>query len=201
MMEQKATQEQYQSKGKIESIREALHVGYTKPDPEVVKTFREDLKTSDEGLSYLKGRGLSDDTIEHFKLGYDKTKNAISIPVYKRGELINLRYRFLGTVDGPKYTQTKGCEVWLYNDEGLSIGLKKRGILIVEGEFDLMSAWQAGFKNVISPASGKDSYGVWLEQLDAIAKVYIAYDNDKAGKGASKDMADRIGVDKSFEIL
>ena len=73
-------------------------------------------------------------------------------------------------------------------------------VLIVEGEFDLMSTWQHGIKNVISPASGKDSYGIWLEQLDHIPKVYIAYDNDTAGKEASMKMADRIGIDKCFEV-
>ena len=80
-----------------------------------------------------------------------------------------------------KYTQEKGCEVWIYNEDGISRGQSKGGVLITEGEFDCMSAWQAGFKNVISPASGKDSYGVWIELLDSIPKVYIAYDNDKAG--------------------
>ena len=37
--------------------------------------------------------------------------------------------------------------------------------------------------------------------LDSIPKVYIAYDNDKPGKTASMQMADRIGTEKSFEVV
>lgn len=64
-----------------------------------------------------------------------------------------------------------------------------------------MTVWQSGHRAVISPASGKDSYGVWLELLDPIAKVYIAYDNDKGGKESALKMAERIGVEKSMEVF
>ncbi|NHZ84598.1 MAG: AAA family ATPase [Planctomycetia bacterium] len=186
---------------KISSIRETLSGSYQKPSTEKVEGFIKDLQESSIAKDYLfVKRGLAEQTIKHFNLGYDKEKNAISIPVYKRGELINIRYRFLDNND-MKYTQEKGCEVWLYNEDGISKGLKKGGVLIVEGEFDLISSWQAGFKNVISPASGKNSYGVWLELLDNIPKVYIAYDNDKPGKSASLKLSERIGVDKCMEVL
>lgn len=185
---------------KIQSIRETLAGGYKKPDPHLVDVFIESMRGHPQALEYLHGRGLSEETIKYFKLGYDKDKNAITIPVYKKGELVNIRYRYLNPESRMKYSQEKGCEVWLYHDEGISIGLEKGGVLIVEGEFDLMSAWQAGFKNVISPASGKDSYGPWIELIDPIKKVYIAYDNDKPGKAAGYDLAGRIGIDKSFEV-
>lgn len=159
-----------------------------------------DLLKQEDALMYLHKRGLIDETIQHFGLGYDKTKHAICIPVYKRGDLVNVRYRMLDEQAPSRYTQEKGCEVWLYNDDGIQRGIEKGGVLIVEGEFDLMSAWQAGLKNVVSPASGKNSYGVWIELMDAIKRVYIAYDNDSPGKAAALDMAERIGVDKSFEV-
>lgn len=147
-------------------------------------------------------RGISPETYKHFGLGYDIEKHAIAIPVFKRGELINIRYRYISPKEKqPKYTQEKGCEVWLYNEDGISKGQEKGGVLVVEGEFDLMSTWQAGIKNVISPASGKDSYGIWLELLDTIPKVYIAYDNDKPGKSAAMDLATRVGVDKCYEVI
>ena len=187
---------------KIQSIRSVIsNESFIKPEKEKLDGFIKALKENRNAQDYLLfSRGISKETADHFKLGYDETKNAIVIPVFKRGELINLRYRYLDPEKKPKYTQEKGCEIWLYNDDGISKGLKKGMVLIVEGEFDLMSAWQAGFKAVISPASGKDSYGVWLEALDAIPKVYIAYDNDKPGKGASIKLADRIGVEKCSEI-
>src|SRR3990167_7626173 len=163
---------------KIVSIRESLKQNYVRPEPLLVDKYSQCLATSNTALDYLHiGRGLSTETIENFKLGYDSARNAISIPVYRRGELINIRYRHLNPNATSKYTQEKGCEVWIYNEDGIEKGRGKGGVLIVEGEFDCMSVWQSGIKNVISPASGKDSYGVWLELVDTIHKVFISYDN------------------------
>ena len=187
---------------KIESMRGNLSVAYTKPSVEKQALLVENLKDNQSALDYLKvTRNLNQDTIDYFKLGYDIDKNAISIPVYKRGELINIRYRYIEPDKKVKYTQEKGCEVWLYHEQGLDTAKTKGGTLIVEGEFDLMSVWQAGIKNVVSPASGKESYGIWLELLDQIPKVYIAYDNDTPGRKAGMEMAERIGTDKSFELI
>lgn len=187
---------------KIASIKDTLQASYVKPNPNLVDKYREHLSNSPTALDYLHiGRGFNSETLDNFKIGYDPVRNAITIPVYKRGELINIRYRHLDPNATAKYTQEKGCEVWIYNEDGIEKGKAKGGVLVTEGEFDCMSAWQAGFKNVISPASGKDSYGVWLELLDTIPKVYIAYDNDKPGKSAGRDLADRVGTDKTFEVV
>lgn len=188
---------------KITSLQSQVGATYRKPDPELLKKLQADLVTNHVAQDYLLiERNLTQETISNFELGYDIEKNAIAIPVFKRGELINIRYRFLDPQEGrSKYTQEKDCEVWIYNEDGIQMGIKKGGVLIVEGEFDLMSAWQSGFKNVISPASGKDSYGIWLELIDNIPKVYISYDNDKPGKDASIKMAERLGQEKCFEVI
>ena len=185
----------------IKSIRETVGQGYKKPDEGKIDIFIADLLENIVALDYLRiTRGLSDDTIKHFKLGYDKTRDAISIPIYKNKELVNIKYRFLNpkTI---KYSSERGAETWLFNEDGVNRGLEKGGILIVEGEIDCMSAWQVGFKNVVSPASGKDSYGIWLERLEKIPRIYICYDNDKGGKESSYKMAERLGFDKCYEVL
>lgn len=186
----------------IKSLRETIHGDYTKPPIDKLETLEAELWgiTDCVGLKYLKeDRGLTDETIKHFRLGYDSVKSAIAIPVFKGNELVNIKYRYLNPT-GAKYGSEKGAETWLYNDVGIEIAKKHQKILIVEGEFDLMSVWQSGIKNVVSPASGKNSYGIWIELLDQIPKVYIAYDNDKPGRDTSKEMAERIGLDKSFEV-
>jgi DNA primase len=186
---------------KIRSMRETIGTGgYRKPEQSTQDSLVQNLSESTEAKEYLYKRGLHNDTIEHFKLGCDIVKNAISIPVYKHGELVNIRYRSLDPDAKTRYTQERGCEVWLYNDDGIQEGIKKGAVLVVEGEIDLMSVWQAGITNVVSPSSGKDSYGPWIELTDPIKKVYIAYDNDKPGKTAGIEMANRIGVDKCLEF-
>lgn len=187
---------------KILSIKDTLQTNYVKPSPDTVSKYRQCLLDNPTAMDYLQiTRGLNSQTLENFNIGYCPEKDAITIPIYKRGELINIRYRHLNPNAPAKYTQEKGAEVWLFNEDGIAKGQKKKAVLVVEGEIDCMSAWQAGAKNVVSPASGKDSYGLWLELLDSIPRVYIAYDNDKPGKSASLGFAERVGSDKSFEIL
>jgi twinkle protein len=196
-----ANQQKIMAIPNLQSFRETLKTSYTKPDSSLLDNFIQQLSENKVAMEYLKiTRNLSDKTIEHFKLGYCSEKEAIVIPVFKGDELINIRYRHLNPESKQKYSQTHGCEVWVFNDDGFNKAKERGSLLIVEGEFDLMSAWQAGFKAIISPASGKDSYGVWLEHVDNIPKIYIAYDNDKPGKQASKKFAERVGVDKCFEV-
>lgn len=187
---------------RVKSLQSQVGSVYVKPSVEKLEQFQKNLAEDVRASDYLEvTRGLSKATIKKFQLGYDKEKDAIAIPVFKRGELINIRYRLLEPGDKPKYTQEKGCEVWIYNEEGIQEGLAKGHVFIVEGEFDLMSTWQAGIKAVISPASGKDSYGVWLELIENIPRVLIAYDNDKPGKETAMKMAERIGIEKCKEII
>ena len=192
--------------GIIENARTKIHTvtgnfgGYRKPDVQIVQANIESLGNNPDARKYLHNRNLSDKTIEHFKLGYDASRDAISIPVYKDKELINIRYRHLAPEKKMRYSQEKGCETWIYNEDGINSAKEKGGVLVVEGEFDLMSVWQAGAKNVVSPSSGAQSYGPWIELMDSIPRVWIAYDNDKPGKKAAYDFAQRIGIDKSFEV-
>lgn len=184
----------------IKSLRETLNKTYTKPNIALIAQYEKALQNTPEALSYLREtRGFTDETIGHFHLGYNEEYKAISIPTFRDGELVNIKYRIINPT-GAKYIGEKGAETWLFHETGLDFAQKSGRVLIVEGELDCISAYQAGVKNVISPASGKDSYGVWLERLDKIPKVYIAYDNDSGGRETAREMADRIGTDKSFEV-
>lgn len=184
----------------IQSLRSAVGKEYTRPNIEKLEKAKMLLLGNDSALDYLRiERGFTDETIKHFQLGYDSDKDAIAIPIFKRGELVNIKYRFLNPTDA-KYIGERNAECWVYNDDGIEVAKEKKGVLIVEGEFDCMACWQAGIKNVISPASGKDSYGTWIELLDHVPRVYIAYDNDEAGRTSGRKFAERIGSDKCHEV-
>lgn len=188
------------SQSQIKSIGDGFGQ-YDKPKPELLEKYKNNLWDNKTALSYLESRGLSIDTIKHFQLGFCQERNSISIPIFKNKELINIRYRSLDPSNKVRYTQEKGCETWIYNEDGIQQALKLKGVLVVEGEFDLMSVWQAGIKHVVSPSSGATSYGPWIELLDNIPYVWIAYDNDKAGKAAAYDFSQRVGSDKCFETI
>ena len=187
-------------KTKIQSLQQSLKVDYTKPDLAKFNKMVTQLRGSPAWDYLIKERGLTEETLTYFKIGYDKSRNAVAIPHFKGEELINIKYRFLEPKD-IRYTSEPNAEQWLFHDDGLKVGVEKNAIAIAEGEFDCMSLWQAGFKNVISPGSGANSYGVWIELLDKIKSIYIAYDNDEAGQMASKELAERIGVDKCRNVV
>lgn len=187
----------------IMSVRETIGRDYTKPDPKKLEGFKRNLTEDSKAYKYLTDdRGLTKETIIHFELGYDTEKDAVAIPIYKDGELINIKYRLLEPKDH-KYLGEKNAETWLFNEAGLKHAEehKPSAVLIVEGEFDAIACWQAGIRNVISTASGKDSYGVWVQKLDSIGRVYVAFDNDKGGRETSRTFAERVGQKKCREIV
>jgi archaellum biogenesis ATPase FlaH len=187
----------------IVSIRSAIGGSYQKPDPSLVETFQKELQDNEVALNYLRNeRGLTDETIKEFKLGYNAKRNAIAIPIFKYDELINVKFRHLNADehDGVKYGSLRGAETWIYNEKAFSLGKQKGKILVVEGEFDCMSAWQRGIRNVVSSSSGAGSTGLWIELFDTVPQVYIAYDNDDAGKKGAKKLSEKIGADKCLEV-
>ena len=185
---------------KVRTIRESIGKEYIKPSPDKIESQIKALEGNEEAWAYLtETRGLSTKTIKHFKLGYDYIKHAISIPIHKGDEVVAIKYRNLKE-GGPKYGSESGCESWLFNEDGLDEAKESGTVIVVEGEFDLMCVWQAGHKNVISPAQGKNSYTVWIEKLDPIPKVIIAYDNDTPGKEEATKFADKAGLEKAYEL-
>lgn len=191
-------------RAKIQSMQQVVGVDYTRPDPAKLDGMIADLRDSPAWVYLTKERGLKEETIEYFRLGYDKTKNAVAIPHFKGDELINIKYRFLKPKD-IRYTSEPNAEQWVYHDVGFREAHEKAkkgkvGIAVVEGEFDCMSLWQMGFTNVVSPGSGANSYGVWIELLDKINLVYLAYDSDEPGQAAAKELAERVGVEKCMNV-
>ena len=110
---------------KIETIRESLKGtlagGFVKPDPKKQELLVKNLSESTVAQDYLHiQRGLTKETVAHFKLGYDVEKNAISIPVFKRGELVNIRYRFINKdskIENFKTAVFRAVEKLKYNRE------------------------------------------------------------------------------------
>lgn len=187
---------------KIQSIRTTLGSKYDRPKTEDMVMFRTQLQENPIAQDYLRiQKNLSDDTIKHFLIGYDYYRNQIAVPEVKNGEMVNIAYRSLEKDAKVKWIKERGCENWIFNERALEIAKKNQSVLIVSNQFDAMSAHQAGFQSVVSVPVGKGSYGEWIELFDTIPRVYICFENTKLGKRLSLDLAERIGTDKSFEVV
>ncbi len=177
-------------------------------------------------LEYYHGRGLSDETIRHFGLGfapenfndglykhlkglgyndaelfganvirksikgyYDAFKNRAMFPIIDiRGNVIAFSGRRLDESDPRKYVNTsdtlvfkKGSNLFALN---FAKGSKREGLILCEGNMDVISLHQAGFDNAVA------GLGTALTEEQALLitryanTVYLCYDNDEAGQKA-----------------
>ena len=152
-----------------------------------------------KALAYLHKRGLKDETIRRFGLGYHPQDEkiagefwlhrGITIPCSVRGELWYLKVRRATSETGEKYRCMSGSKpAAVYNADDL--GAVYSPALIVEGEFDCMLAWQEIGDIVPVVTLGAAGYqpdlATWGHHLLPHKQLLIAFDADRAGeKGAA----------------
>ncbi len=109
----------------------------------------------------------------------------------------------------PKYLNTAETPVFhkgsfLFNLDKARLDLKKKGAVVVEGQMDVIMAWQSGITNVIA------SSGTFLMdyQLKTILRytndIVFCFDSDTAGIGAvyrAVEMAEKLGFNIRVTII
>ncbi len=158
---------------------------------------------SDGILKYFKDRGISESTLLRNRIGEGKEympqvsaeRNTIHFNYYKESNLINVKYR-----DGDKnFKLVKDAERILYGLDDLK-GCKEA--IIVEGEIDKLSYYEAGFKNCVSVPNGASNLECkYLKDFpDNLERVYIATDNDEPGRKLAEELSRRIGRDICYRV-
>lgn len=152
---------------------------------------------------YLKERGYTPKTIEHFGIGYSAIGELIDriiIPIVnENGELVAIQGRsFIG--EEPRYLYLDGsgsqAKETLYNLYASRKYIKEKGyVVVVEGAMSVFRAWQYGLKNVVATLSTSvtDKQLQLLKSLNV--KIIIAFDYDKdtqAGQLATIKLAKRL---------
>lgn len=155
--------------------------------------FSSSLPLSVEGLNYLYGRGINQETIDRFELGYANEYSeqfgnfysTVTIPSRNiHGELLGMFGRRIIDAE-PKHIISTG-----YNKEKNILGLHQAVnhilsmgyVIITEGIFDVLMLQQCGFINTVG-APGKD----WSDRQVALLRrftdnVILLLDNDSIGK-------------------
>jgi replicative DNA helicase len=167
------------------------------------------LMSDAEAVDYLLNvRGFTQAIIDKQKLGLKEKVffreagevRALVIPYLVNGNVVYAKYRTLPP--SPKdFSCPSGWEAPLYNGEILVDGMHE--IIFVEGEADCISCLSNGIVNVVGVPGAGIKKAAWIETLDRIApdKIYILYDNDKAGKKGAQEIASRIGIEKCLRIV
>lgn len=144
---------------------------------------------------YLLNR-LEINTIQRFKLGYTtipKYSNRIIIPVFYNKKFVGFNARAIDSNQIPKYLNSEtDMKTYIFNYDDLE---PNKPLLICEGAFNCMSAWEKGFKN----ATATFGTSVSPEQIRLItslnpSEIIIGFDNDSnmAGNKASQKLANML---------
>lgn len=141
---------------------------------------------------YLFQRGLSEDTLSYFEIGYSDKKRRIVIPARDEfSRLIGFIGRSVDPDTQPKYLYSKGFprKSTLFN---LNRAKKYTEVIVVEGSVDAMMIHQAGFPNVVATlgaAVTKEHIALLRHYFD---KVIIFADNDSAGESMRDNLLDGL---------
>ena len=158
-----------------------------KPKPETTKQLSINLETildwhdnmPANRREYWKSRGLFDQTINDFFLGWDGKR--YTIPHLYRLVPFGCKRRQSEINDGieAKYTSVTGSRAGLFNADCLWNTDK---VVICEGEIDAMLLNQWGYPAVSSTAGAGTFKEQWAELFLFVPKIWILYDNDEAGR-------------------
>jgi twinkle protein len=155
---------------------------YQRPKEEIVIT------KDNKVIEYLKKRGFTEDTIEHFKIG-SKDDNVI-FPMYRNGQLVNFKGRSIK--DKHTMWMQKDGEAILFNRDSIMDDT----LVICEGEYDAMALYQYGI-DAVSVPNGSSGLS-WLENeweyLETFKDIQICFDNDDAGREGAVVLATRLGL-------
>ena len=145
-----------------------------------IKRFHAAIPGSD-GERYLHGRGISDESIRRFQLGYDATQRRITIPHNAAGTYCT--GRFIDPVPKP-HNNPPGVSIPLFNPDAL---YTDKPCFVVESDLCAISIEQMGGKAVA--LCGAMNFGALLKEIDVrrptAPALLIAMDNDETGRKAA----------------
>jgi DNA primase len=137
---------------------------------------------------YLNGRGIPDDVIHKYLLGWNGQR--ITIPIPDRTDKFAF-FKLAKDPDdhsgSPKMLSTRGARAELYGWE--RVLAKPDQIVICEGEFDRLVLEGQGFAAVTSTGGAMTFRREWAEAFRSIPKVYLCFDNDAAGRTGTERVA------------
>lgn len=197
-----------EQRGLKEETIKTFNLGYSPNAPLALKGFLIDKKKTDMfllekvGIVYKGDHGA-----------FDRFRGRVVFPLFDhRGNVVGFAGRILpgGRSDLAKYINT--AETPIYHKSNLLYGIhltradiKRAGAaIVVEGELDMISTWQAGIKNVVAIKGS----ALTEEQINLLSrytkKVILALDADLAGEKAAQrgiEIAEKGGLEVKVAVL
>ncbi len=153
-----------------------------------------------EARDYLHSRGITDESIERFHLGFGRVYGTtwITIPAYDdSGQIHYIKLRHfpedaICEYDRPvsKYSNyPSGCDTILFNEAGIK---DSEDILIVEGEFDAIIASQYNLPPAVALPAADVFKSEWVEKLKHAKTICTWLDNDEVGQKGQESLIEKL---------
>lgn len=185
-----------------------VHKSFT-PEKEYKRPeIQNNTELSDAAVKWFGGRGISQFTLRQMKVSEgkewmpqdNKPMNTIQFNYFRNDVLINVKYR----TGNKHFKMFKDAELIFYNIDSIK---DTESVIITEGEIDVLSLYEAGFRNVVSVPNGASTGKNNMQYLDNCidyfekkTEIILATDNDLPGVTLRNELASRLGVERCFKV-
>ena len=173
---------------------------------------------TDKIVTYFGIRGISEKTLEDWKIASDKNGNIV-FPFYRDKKLVYVKYRqprrwadvqkeYIekyenATPEEQKKMRRPSKEWQMSNTEPILYGMDNvsfnKPLVITEGEIDALSMYEAGVHNVVSVPCGCDNME-WInlcwDWLEHFQQIILFGDTDEPGLKMISTLMKRLGEDR-----
>lgn len=147
-----------------------------------------------EGEIYLAGRGLTQETMARFRLGYDAQRHTVTIPYNPQGSYYGRRSTLPDS--SRKHDNLYGVPMPLFNAAAL---YSSEACFVVESPLCAISIAQEGGSAVaISGVGGKTRLIDQLKKKPTAAAIILCLDNDDAGRKATAEIGAELDALQVF---
>jgi 5S rRNA maturation endonuclease (ribonuclease M5) len=156
------------------------------------------MNTSPSVQKYIDEHGLTTDFLK--EQGVTWTKDSIDIPIKDpEGNILFIKSRNLNHTPEngePKYRNSTGSHAALFNFHAVR---DKPNIVLCEGEIDSLKLTMEGIPSVSSTGGSQTFPKEWQELLKD-KQLWIAYDNDPAGKEGTRKLLETFPQAKAITL-
>jgi twinkle protein len=161
-------------------------------------------KLQPDSIKYFETRGISNNTLLRFNITEatewmpkaGKDTRVICFNYIKDDQLVNIKFR----AKDKDFKMAKNAELVFYNLDSLK---DETTAIIVEGEVDCLSLYEAGVYNVVSVPNGAGIGQQQLKYLDNCWQYFedkdciiLFTDNDDPGNNLKQELGRRLGKDR-----
>ena len=139
---------------------------------------------------YFKSRGINEDSMHYFKLGYSVNQNMVIVPVHSPdGMPVGLVGRSISDKRFKNSTNLPKSKTLFNIHRAKRIG---DNVIVVESSFDAIRVHQAGFPNVVATLGGHVSTDNIKLLNRYFNKIIIMTDSDEAGRNLGISIASKL---------